>query len=110
MGSNFFKNATKVGLFRVGRNIGVTSSNPVLLGSIQKTLKAIGFVCNENTNTKTITVTNTERFLPPVYFMTEVKEAIIKSGYTLKEGPGSRLILRPQGATPLNLMGRSRTS
>jgi len=84
--NNFFKSATKVNLFKVGRNIGVTSSNSSLLGSIEKTLKTVGFVCNVNADTKTIIVTNTERFLPPVYFLTEVKEAIIKSGYTLRRG------------------------
>ncbi len=83
--SNFFNNATRIFIDKAGRNMIVRSSNPELIGNIEKTLKRIGFVCNTDGGSA-ITVTNTERYLPPVFFMTEVKEALLKSGYTLGRG------------------------
>src|SRR5208282_4706655 len=83
MGS-FFSNATRIFIDKSGRNMIVRSSNPALLGNIEKTLKRIGFVTNGDA--QKITVTNTERYLPAAFFMTEVKEALLKSGYTFRRG------------------------
>jgi len=83
---NFFRSATKINLLKSGRNIIVNSSNPALLNNIAKALQRIGYVCNTDNNAKTITVANTERFLPASFFMTEVKEALLKSGFRLRRG------------------------
>jgi hypothetical protein len=77
----FFREATKIRIFRNGRSCTVWSSNPALVSVLKKTLEKVGYICYDGVR-NTVIITNTERFLPAAFFITEVREALNKAGFT----------------------------
>ncbi len=60
----FFREATKIRIFRNGRSCTVWSSNPALVSVLKKTLEKVGYICYDGVrNTLSLRIQK-DSFLP----------------------------------------------